>query len=91
MAQIEAELRAYRQACEPALSGPSATAPASAVAEATGKACMSLAEANCLTAQLAGFFPRKAYPHPGPKVLARGLLILTELVRYERLKSTPPP
>lgn len=91
VAQMEAELRAYRQAAEPALSGPSATSPASAVAEATGQACMSLAEANGLTAELAGFFPRKAYPHPGPKVLARGLLILGGLVRYERLKNAPPP
>ena len=52
---------------------------------------MSLAEANMLTAALAGFYPRKAYPNPGPKVLARGLLILAELVRYERLKSGRAP
>jgi hypothetical protein len=91
VAQIEAELQAYRQACERALPGPSVTSPASAVPEATAKACMSLAEANALTAQLAGFFSRNAYRYPGPKVLARGLLILTELVRYERLKSAPPP
>ena len=52
---------------------------------------MTLAQANCLTAQLAGFFPRNAYPYPGPKVLARGLVILAELVRYERIRSHPPP
>jgi hypothetical protein len=52
---------------------------------------MSLGEANLLTAALAGFFPRKAYRHPGPKVLARGVLILAELVRYERIKNARPP
>lgn len=40
---------------------------------------------------LAGFFHRKAYPHPGPKVLARSLLILAELVHYERLRDDQPP
>jgi hypothetical protein len=91
VAQIEAELRAYRQAAEPALSDPRLTSPIKAVTEPTAHACMSLAEANGLTAALAGFWSRKAYPHPGPKVLARGLLILAELVRYERLKNVPPP
>jgi hypothetical protein len=91
VAQIEAELRAYRQACPQALSSPSVSDAASPLPEATGKAVMTLAEANCLTAGLAGFFPRKAYPHPGPKVLARGLLILAGLVSYERLRSARPP
>lgn len=91
LAQIETELRAYRQACDRALSSLSVSSPASAVAEPTGKASMSLGQANCLTAELAGFFPRKAYPHPGPKVLARGLLILIELVRYERIRNLRPP
>jgi hypothetical protein len=90
-AQIEAELRAYRQACDPALSHRSVASRASAVAQPAGQATMSLAEANGLTAQLAGFFPRNAYPYPGPKVLARGLLILAELVRYERIRNHPPP
>jgi hypothetical protein len=91
VARMEAELQAYRQAAEPARSGPSGTSPASVVAEATAQACMSLAQANSLTAGLAGFFPRKAYPHPGPKVLARGLQILAELVGYERLRNGPSP
>jgi hypothetical protein len=48
---------------------------------------MSLWEANHLTAQLAGFWSRKADGHPGPDVLGRGLLILAQLVAYERLRS----
>ena len=91
MAEIEAELRAYRQACDPALSTLSLAAWVSAVNQSTGQASMTLAQANCLTAQLAGFFPRNAYPYPGPKVLARGLVILAELVRYERIRNPPPP
>ena len=90
VAQIEAELRAYRKECE-ALSGSSPTSAVSGVAQAPGKTCMSLSEANGLTAELAGFWSRKAYPYPGPKVLARGLLILAELVRYERVKKARPP
>jgi hypothetical protein len=87
VAQIEAELQAYRQASDQALLSLSA----SVLSAPRCHALMSLWEANCLTAQLAGFFPRKAYPHPGPKVLARGLLILAELARYERLRNSPPP
>lgn len=91
VAEIEAELRAYRQACDPALSTLSLAAWLSAVNQSTGPASMTLAQANCLIAQLAGFFPRNDYPYPGPKVLARGLVILAELVRYERIRSHPPP
>jgi hypothetical protein len=86
LAQLEAELEAYRQACGQGL--PSRMA---LVAEPPGSAMMSLVEANVLTAALAGFFPRKAYPYPGPKALARGLLILAELVRYERIRRARAP
>jgi hypothetical protein len=91
LAQIETELLAYRQACAGALSSPSVSSLASALSTPSGQAPMSLEEANGLTAELAGFFSRKAYPYPGPKVLARGLLILAELVRYERIKRARPP
>lgn len=91
LAEIEAELRAYRQACDPALASQQVSSWASALAQLASQAAMSLGEANCLTAQLAGFFPRPAYPHPGAKVLARGLLILAELVRYDRIRSGRAP
>lgn len=55
---------------------------------------LSLFQANLLVAMLAGFWTRKGDGHPGPKLLAQGLIILAELVNYERLTrqvlSKPP-
>ncbi len=59
--------------------------------ESKGTSCMSLWQANHLTAQLAGFWSRKADGHPGPDVVGRGLLILAELVHYERIKKAQQP
>lgn len=93
LAQIEAELRAYQNASDPALHSPKVnpSASASPLSKPTSKAGLSLWEANCLTAQLAGFWGRKADGHPGPDVMGRGLLILAELVRYEGIKNPQPP
>lgn len=91
--QIEAELRAYHQASDRTWPRPSLnlSALASAACASTLKSAMSVWEANHLTAQLAGFWSRKADGHPGPKVLGSGLLILAELVRYEHIRSATLP
>lgn len=93
VALIQAELRELQKASDPALPSPHVNfpAPASVASKSTTKACMSLWEANCLTAQLAGFWGRKGDAHPGPDVMGRGLLILAELVRYERIKDAQLP
>jgi hypothetical protein len=84
--QIQAEVRAYQKAADPTLTQESAKVPAS-LSNGPSKSSLTLWEANCLTAQLAGFWGRKADGHPGPDVLGRGLLVLSELVRYERIKT----
>ena len=86
--QIQAEIRAYQKALDPAL--PEAKAALAAQISSPSKG-MTLWEANCLTAQLAGFWGRKSDGHPGPDVLGRGLLILAELVRYERARMAQQP
>lgn len=80
--RIQLEIRAYQ-----AEAGVSSVAPASAPYKDKAQCSISLWEANHLTAQLAGFWSRKGDGHPGPDVLGRGLLILAELVRYERIKK----
>jgi hypothetical protein len=40
-----------------------------------------------LVAMLGGFWGRKADGHPGPDIMARGLLILRALVEWERTKK----
>lgn len=92
LAQIEAELRAYQNASDPALHSPklNLSSPAGPVSKPTSKAGLSMWQANCLTAQLAGFWARKADGHPGPDVMGRGLLILAELVRYEGIRNPQP-
>jgi hypothetical protein len=54
---------------------------------------LSLFQANLLVAMLAGYWARKSDGHPGPKVLAQGLIILAVIVDYARLNrpSKPPP
>jgi len=93
VALIRAELRALQKASDSARPSPNLifSAPASTASKSTTKDRMSLWEANCLTAQLAGFWGRNADGHPGPDVLGRGLLILGELVRYERIRNLQPP
>jgi hypothetical protein len=49
-----------------------------------------LFQANLLVAMLAGFWARKGDGHPGPKVLAEGLLILGALVADRRLFRPAP-
>ena len=82
-AQIDAVLQNYEQATGIAVKLPDI--------QSAPQSCMSLWEANHLTAQLAGFWSRKADGHPGPDVLGRGFLILAELVTYERLRSSVFP
>ncbi|MFA5810217.1 MAG: hypothetical protein WC935_07790 [Thermoleophilia bacterium] len=48
---------------------------------------LTLFEANLLVAMLGGFWARKADGHPGPDLMARGLLILNTLVNWERIKK----
>jgi hypothetical protein len=50
-------------------------------------ALLTLFEANLLVAMLGGFWARKADGHPGPDLMARGLLILNTLVNWERIKK----
>jgi hypothetical protein len=91
--QIQAEIRACQKASGLPLTEPSwnLCAPASSLCKSSSPSSMTLWEANRLTAQLAGFWGRKADGHPGPDVLGRGLLILAELLRYEQIKNPPQP
>ncbi|MBI4326012.1 MAG: IS4 family transposase [Chloroflexi bacterium] len=60
----------------------------------THRSTLSLYQANILVAMLAGFWGRKGDGHPGPKLVAQGLMILAELVNYRRLTGqeiTKPP
>lgn len=82
---IGKEIAAYEEAS--AQAGAGSAALAGSLGEGKGQKGMSLWEANHLTAQLAGFWSRKSDGHPGPDVLGRGLLILGELVHYERIKK----
>jgi len=50
-------------------------------------ATLTLFEANLLVAMLGGFWARKADGHPGPDLMARGLLILNTLVNWEIIKK----
>ena len=60
---------------------------------ASSRSDLSLFQANLLVAMLAGFWARKADGHPGPKLLARGLILLAAIVSDRRLSgraSSPP-
>ena len=62
----------------------------------TNSSSLSLFQVNLLVAMLAGFWGRKGDGHPGPRLLAQGLLILSALVNDRRLTgqafvSKPPP
>jgi hypothetical protein len=46
---------------------------------------LTLFQANVLVAMLAGFWARKSDGHPGPKLLAQGLMILAALVHHQQL------
>jgi hypothetical protein len=48
---------------------------------------LTVLQANMLVAMLGGFWARKADGHPGPDLMARGLLILRTLVEWERTKK----
>jgi hypothetical protein len=54
------------------------------------RSTLSLFQANLLVAMLAGFWARKSDGHPGPKVLAQGLMILAALVDYRRFIGQQP-
>lgn len=64
-------------------------------APSTSRSRLTLFQANLLVAMLAGFWGRKADGHPGPKLVAQGLMILAELVNYRNLTRPacpkPPP
>jgi len=48
---------------------------------------LTVLQANLLVAMLAGFWARKSDGHPGPKLVERGLVILKQLVQWERIKK----
>jgi hypothetical protein len=50
---------------------------------------LTVLQANMLVAMLGGFWARKTDGHPGPDLLARGLIILRALVEWERTKKHP--
>jgi len=49
---------------------------------------LTLFQANILVAMLAGFWARKGDGHPGPKLLAQGLMILAALVIDRQLTKS---
>jgi hypothetical protein len=51
---------------------------------------LTLIQANLLVAMLANFWARKSDGHPGPKVLAEGLMILAALVHHRKLLGAVP-
>jgi hypothetical protein len=51
---------------------------------------LSLFQANLLVAMLAGFWGRKSDGHPGPKLVAAGLIQLATLVNYRRMIEHGP-
>lgn len=51
---------------------------------------LSLFQANLLVAMLAGFWARKSDGHPGSKILAEGLVILSALVQDRKLIAQGP-
>ncbi len=51
---------------------------------------LTLFQANILVAMLAGFWARKGDGHPGPKLLAQGLMILVALVHHQQLTGPVP-
>jgi hypothetical protein len=63
--------------------------------KAPSKPAWTLFQANLMVAMLAGFWGRKGDGHPGPKVLAEGLMILAALVEDRRIvgnsPAKPPP
>jgi hypothetical protein len=52
---------------------------------------LTLFQANLLVAMLAGFWARKSDGHPGPKLVAQGLMILAALVSHQQLTRLAPP
>jgi hypothetical protein len=57
---------------------------------ATASSPLTLLQANVLIAMRGGYWGRKGDGPPGPRVLARGLEVLGELVRYRQLVSPSP-
>jgi Domain of unknown function (DUF4338)/Transposase DNA-binding len=51
---------------------------------------LTLFQANLLVAMLAGFWARKSDGHPGPKLVAEGLMILAALVSHQKLTRSAP-
>jgi hypothetical protein len=51
-----------------------------------GKGALTVFQANLLVAMLGGFWARKLDGHPGPELMGRGLLILSGVVWWEKIK-----
>ena len=54
----------------------------------TNSCSLTLFQANILVAMLAGFWARKGDGHPGPKLLAQGLMILAALVNHQQFTAS---
>ena len=54
------------------------------------KSTLTLFQANLLVAVLGGFWVRQADGHPGPRLMARGLLMLSALVEWESIRKQRP-
>jgi hypothetical protein len=63
-----------------------ATATASRFGEV--QSTLTLLQANVLVAMLGGFWARAVEGHPGADVLSRGVLILSTLVDWGRIKKS---
>jgi hypothetical protein len=49
---------------------------------------LTLNQANLLVAMRAGFWARKGDGHPGPDLIARGLIQLNLIVEWERIRKS---
>ena len=84
--------------------GPGAVAPQTVAAAAaaapsqpnqvnhtpTVPSTLALLQANVLVAMLGGFWARQADGYPGPDLMSHGLVILSALVQWERIKKRGP-
>jgi hypothetical protein len=57
---------------------------------ATAPSTLTLLQANLLVAMLGGFWARQADGYPGPDLMSQGLVILSALVEWERIKKRGP-
>ena len=64
--------------------------PSQAQHTPASKSTLTLLQANLLVARLGGFWARQADGYPGPDLMSHGLVILSALVEWERIKKRGP-